>query len=260
MQPPAGMQTQIRSRIVGVNVPPGERVVTGLVGAAALVFGARRRSFASLLAAGLGTALVVRAVTGRCPMYRARAIRRGIHVRRVVTVQARPDKVYAMWRDLANLPQFMSHVKSVRPEGGNISEWVVEVGGQELTWRAELLEDTPNRRLRWKSLPGGDISHEGEVDIREDGERGTIVEVKMHYFPPGGLVVASVLYGFLRKLASVDIGTELVRLRQLLETGEIATGKRRVEELREDEKIMTVPAPRAATSAQTSAHSIGGQR
>jgi uncharacterized membrane protein len=238
----------------------GERIATGLVGAAAIVHGARRRGLVGVLAAGAGTALVVRAITGRCPMYRARAVRRGIHVRRVVTVQAKPEKIYSMWRDLANLPQFMSHVKSVTVESANISRWVVEVGGKELAWRAEIVEDTPNRRLRWKSLPGGDISHEGEIDIREDGTRGTVLEVKMHYFPPGGLIVASALYELLRKLASVDIGTELVRLRQLLETGEIATGKRRVDDLPEDEKVMTVSTPPATASAQTSAHSVGGGR
>jgi uncharacterized membrane protein len=216
----------VRSRIVGVNIPTSERVATGVVGAAAILLGARQRSIGGMIAAGVGTALVVRAIAGRCPLYRARAVRKGIHVRRVITIQATPAQVYTMWRDLANLPRFMTHVKSVTPEDETISKWVVEVGGKRLEWRAEIVEDSPNRRLRWKSL-GGDISHEGEIDIREaTGDRGTEVEVKMHYFPPGGLLTASMLYGVLRKIANVDIGIELARLRQLLETGEIATGAR----------------------------------
>jgi hypothetical protein len=86
----------------------------------------------------------------------------------------------------------------------------------------------------------------------------------MHYFPPGGLFVASVFYGFLRKIARMDLGAELVRLRQLLETGELATGARRRDMLDEDDKaisaskITSVPSP--ATSAQRSAHQIGGAR
>ena len=260
--PRRGMQN-VRSRIVGVNIPPGERVATGLVGAAAILMGVRRRGLGGVIAAGLGTVAVVRAITGRCPAYRARAIRRGIHVRRVITIQAKPEQIYSLWRDLSNLPRFMSHVKSVTDEGANISRWVVEVGGKELEWRAEIVEDSPNRRLRWKSLDG-DIRHEGELDIREEsGDRGTVVEVKMHYFPPGGLLVASALYGFLRKMAKVDIGTELVRLRQLLETGEIATGARRVPDLDRDDKAISAAqvapgAPPPVATAQTSAHDIQG--
>lgn len=253
----------VRSRLLGVNIPAGERVATGLVGAAAILIGLRRRGLAGAIAAGLGSVAVVRAITGRCPGYRARAVRRGIHVRRVVTIQAKPEQIYSIWRDLANLPRFMSHVKSVTDEGGNISRWVVEVGGKELEWRAEIVEDSPGRRLRWKSI-GGDIRHEGEIDIRpESGDRGTVLEVKMHYFPPGGLLVASTLYGFLRKIAKVDIGGELVRLRQLLETGEIATGARRVPDLDPDDKAISAAqvAPRQpppVTTAQTSAHDVQG--
>jgi uncharacterized membrane protein len=255
---------KVRSRIVGVNIPTSERIATGLVGAAAIVLGVRRRGISGAIAASLGTVAIVRAITGRCPAYRARAIRRGIHVRRVVTIQAKPSEIYEVWRDLANLPRFMSHVKSVTEEGGGVSRWVVDVGGKELEWRAEIVEDSPNRRLRWKSIEG-DIRHEGEIDIREEsGDRGTVVEVKMHYFPPGGLLVASTLYGFLRKLAKVDIGTELVRLRQLLETGEIATGARRVPDLDDDDKAVSAAriatnAPPPVTTAQTSAHDVQGQ-
>jgi uncharacterized membrane protein len=254
---------KVRSRIVGVNIPTGERIATGLLGATAIAIGLRRRGLSGAIAAGLGSVAIVRAITGRCPAYRARAIRRGIHVRRVVTIQAKPEQIYAVWRDLANLPRFMSHVKSVVDEGGGMSRWAVEVGGKELEWRAEIVEDSPNRRLRWKSV-GGDIRHEGEIDIREEsGDRGTVVEVKMHYFPPGGLLVASALYGFLRKLAKVDIGTELVRLRQLLETGEIATGARRVPDLDADDKAVSAAkvaptAPPPIATAQTSAHDVEG--
>ena len=253
----------VRSRIVGVNIPTSERIATGLAGAAAILIGAHRRSLGGLIAAGLGTVAIARAITGRCPAYRARAARKGIHVRRVVTIQATPEQIYDLWRDLSNLPKFMSHVKSVTDEGNNVSRWVVEVGGKQLDWRAEIVEDTPNRRLRWKSLDG-DISHEGELDIREgSGDRGTEVEVKMHYFPPGGLLVAGAFYGFLRKLAKVDIGTELVRLRQLLETGEIATGARRMSSLDDDDKALSAAhvapdQPPPVTTAQTSVHDIQG--
>jgi uncharacterized membrane protein len=264
MQHAPAMQ-KIRSRIVGANIPTAERIATGVAGAAAIVLGLRQRSIGGFVSAGLGTIALARAISGRCPAYRARAIRKGIHVRKVITIQATPASIYSVWRDLSKLPAFMSHIKEVVDEGNNISRWVVAVGKKHLEWRAQVVEDTPNRRLRWRSI-GGDVSHEGEIDIREQaGDRGTVVEVKLHYFPPGGLVVASAFYGFLRKIVRLDLGTELVRLRQLLETGELATGARRRDLLDDDDKAVSASGvapmqPRAATSAQTSQHELGGAR
>jgi len=215
----------IRGQLVGKNIPTSERIATGLVGAAIAAIGLSRRSIGGLAIAAVGTGLAARALAGRSMLYRMRARRKGIQVRRTVTIQATPDEVYEVWRDLANLPRFMKHVKSVTVESPTTSCWVIEEGGKQLTWRAEIVEDTPGHRLRWKSLPGGDLVHDGLIELREaPADRGTILEVKLHYFPPGGLFVATALHDFLRKLSQVQIGSELARLRQLIETGEIATG------------------------------------
>jgi uncharacterized membrane protein len=255
---PRGMsRNEIRSRITGVNVPRAERIASGALGGAAIVLGLRRRSLGGLAIAGLGAAFVVRALVGRCPLYRARALRKGIQVRRAITIQATPRQIYDTWRDLENLPRFLKHVTSVTVEEGGISHWVVEQGPARLSWRAEILEESPGKRLRWRSLPGGDLEHDGSIELRAaPGDRGTVVEVKFHYFPPGGLIVASALSGFLRKLTAVQIGEELARLQQLLETGEITTGARRFDDLPEEDRAIdgTIPQHRSATTrAQTSA-------
>ena len=255
----------IRSRIVGVNIPPGERIATALAGAGLVGLGLTRRSLPGLLLAGLGAAAVVRAAAGRCPMYRARAIKKGIHVRRVITIQATPREIYDLWRDLTNLPKFMDHVDAVEMEEGGISKWTVHEGGKQLTYRAQITEDTPGRRIRWETLPGGDVDHVGTLDLREaPGDRGTEVEVKMHWFPPGGILVASTFYALLRRLVRTQIGIELARLQQLVETGEIATGARRREDIeREDQGVLHGQELRPQmnapyTTAQTSSWTNGG--
>ena len=252
---------EIRSRIVGVNVPRGERIVSGLLGGAAVAFGLRRRS---VLLTTVGAAFVVRALSGRCPLYRARSLRKGIQVRKAITIQGTPQQIYDVWRDLENLPRFLSHVKSVTIEEGGISRWRVEQGPATFEWRAELLEESPGKRLRWRSLPGGDIVHDGAIELYEaPGDRGTVVEVKFHYFPPGGLLVASALSDFLRKLTATQIGEELSRLQQLVETGEVATGARRLDDLPEDDRAVDA-APllpsSPVTTAQTSSWVPGAAR
>ncbi len=224
---------KIRSQLVGVNVPFGERIASVAVGGVLAALGLRRKSLGGALLVGLGGALVVRGASGRCPFYRMRAVRKGIEVRRSVTVQASPHEVYELWRDLRNLPRFMAHVKSVELEPGGVSAWTIDEGGRQLSWRAEIVEEEPGRRLRWRSLPGGDLHHEGILDLHEaPGDRGTIVEVRLRYRPPGGVVVAGMLSGLLREVPGLQLAEELARLRMLIETGELATGMRRPAEVR----------------------------
>lgn len=256
---------EIRSRIVGVNVPRKERIASGVLGGAALAFGLRRGSLGGLVLAGLGGAAVLRAITGRCGIYRARAIRKGLHVRRAVTIQGTPAQIYDVWRDLANVPRFFRHVADVTVLDDKRSRWVIHEGPAQLAWTAEIVEELPGRRLRWRSLPGGDVANEGTIDLREaTGGRGTVVEVKLHYFPPGGLVVAAALGDFFRKLTEAQIGEDLARLQQLIETGEIATGARRIDEPRADDRAISAseivgsPAPHA--TAERSSWVPGGAR
>jgi len=211
--------------------------VTGALGAVLIAAGVRRASVGGALVAGLGALSVGRALLGRCPAYRARAIRKGLQVRRAVTIQATPRQIYDLCRDPTNLPKFMRHVKSVIREPDGVTRWVVEEAGRELAWRSRIVEDTPGHRLRWRSLPGGDLELDGSLELFELAHgRGTQVEIKLHYFPPGGIVVASALDGFLKKLARAHLGEELARLRQLIETGEIATATRRIDEIDREQR------------------------
>jgi uncharacterized membrane protein len=258
---PDAMERNIRSRLIGVNIPAGERIATALGGAAAIAFGLRRgRSVGDVLAVA-GAAAIIRAATGRCPAYRARSLRKGIQLRRAITVQATPREVYELWRDFANLPRFIKHLSQVTVDRGGISHWVAEVAGTQLAWRVKIIEDVAARRLRWRSLPGGDVCHEGTLDVREaPGGRGTVVELKLHWLPPGGVVVAAALHELLRRLASIEIGRDLARFQQLIETGEITTAARRFDELPDDGALaghatrsMPPPAATAETSTWTTA-------
>lgn len=229
----------IRSRYRGKNVPRWERLASALVGSGLVAAGVKRGSLGGIALAALGSALIVRGASGRCPVYRMRAVRKGLEVRRAITIQCSPTEVYELWRDLRNLPRFMQHVQWVDVDAQGISTWTIKEGPTTLTWQAEITEDSPGRRLRWRSLPGGDIDCEGTLDLHEaPGGRGTVVEVNLLYRPPGGLAAAGVLAGLLRHLPRIQLGEELARLRMLLETGELATGASHPAELTDD-KIYT---------------------
>lgn len=223
-------QGPIRRRVQGVNVPATERIASTAAGAALAFLGARVRGVGGGLLAALGTALVARGVSGRCPAYRSIALRQGIEVRRSVTVQRSRREVYAALRELRHVPRFMTHVVSVE-EHGRTADWVAEIGPARLAWTTELVDELPDLRLSWRSVPGGDLQHEGAYDLEDaPGRRGTTITLSLRFDPPGGPFGAP-FHGLVRAMTSHQLATDLIRLRQLLETGEVATGVRRADEL-----------------------------
>jgi len=153
-----------------------------------------------------------------------RALRenRGIHVKRVVTVNRTPDEVYRFWHDFQNLPSFMSHLESVQVTGPRRSTWKARApAGMRVTWDAETTEDVPGQRIAWRSLPGADVDNTGSVRfVAAPGGRGTEVHVELDYRPPGGAFGALVakLFG---EAPEQQIAGDLRRFKQVMETGEV---------------------------------------
>ncbi len=112
----------------------------------------------------------------------------GIKVERRGRVEASPERVYRFWRDLENLPRFMSHLERVRVLDDRRSRWTVRApAGMTVEWDAEIINDQPNELIAWRSLAAAAVDHAGSVRFQPapDGE-GTIVHVSLQYDPPGG--------------------------------------------------------------------------
>jgi uncharacterized membrane protein len=210
-----------------------DRAVTDLIfvgtGLGLFAYSLTRRSPGSLVA--LGTLpLLYRAANGRWPLPRppqdtrqALGGARGTNVRESVRLTTPINQAYAFWRQLENLPRFMSHVESVRTEGTR-SHWVARApGGMALEWEAEIINDEPDALIAWRSLPGSDISSAGSVSFKpvRDGAL-TEVTVRLQYALPAGKAADTVAWLF-RRSPSQTMREDLRRLKQLLEAGELAT-------------------------------------
>ena len=102
-------------------------------------------------------------------------------VRTSALIQASPDGLYAMWRDVEAAPVWQEQITQVVATGERTSRWVMESGGTTIEWDSEVLADEPGRRIAWRST-GGESDNAGEV-IFEDapGRRGTIVTVLQEF-------------------------------------------------------------------------------
>lgn len=105
------------------------------------------------------------------------------------TIQKSREELYAYWRNLDNLPNFMSHLEEVREIDDKRSTWTAKIPGGlgTVEWDAEIVRERTNHLIAWRSLPGAEIENAGEVRFETaPGGKGTIVETTISYRPPAG--------------------------------------------------------------------------
>lgn len=144
---------------------------------------------------------------------------------RTVTINKPRHEIYAFWRDFSNLPKVMENVASITVSGGGKqSHWVVEApGGRSVEWDAIVTEDVPDQLIAWQSAEGADVVNSGRVEFRDAPPgRGTEVSATIAYDPPAG-TVGKLIAKLFQKEPAIQARRDLRRLRQYLETGEIAT-------------------------------------
>jgi uncharacterized membrane protein len=150
-----------------------------------------------------------------------------------VTIARPPGELFAFWRDPVNLLQVMDNVQSIAPIDANRSTWTVKgPGGTHYTWESIITHEVEGREISWQSAPGADIINSGKVEFIPAGNRGTVVRVVIAYEPPGGAVGRTMAKLFQRE-PRIQSRRDLHRLKQLMETGEIATSARNQREHRE---------------------------
>lgn len=226
----------IRHKYSPVNIQEKERMLSGLVGGALLISGLKNKKLGPVRAIA-SAALLHRAITGHCYAFEFLGIRTaptsaalpyelGVRARAATTINQPKDMVFRFWRQLENLPIFMRHLESVRETDEIHSEWVA-IGplDHRVKWTAEIINEVPGEIIAWQSLPGSEVQSAGSVRFQDapDG-RGTEVRVELQYNPPAGVLGAQVARLFGRE-PEQEITADLARLKQYLETGEVATIK-----------------------------------
>jgi uncharacterized membrane protein len=131
-----------------------------------------------------------------------------------------PEECYRFWRNVENLPRFMTNLESVKSMDERHFHWVAQ---NKMEWDCEITEDRPGSALGWRTLDGAQLPNAGSVIFEPaPNGRGSIVRLSLHYSPLGGRLTAN-LARLLRQDPQSQVHEDLRRFKQLLETGEIAT-------------------------------------
>ncbi len=223
--------TEAISRPAGRNINVGqtERWISMAAGAALAIYGLTRESMAGKAALSLtGGYLFYRGQTGYCALYDALGVNTakgvsGVSVEKTITINRSPEEVYRFWHNFENLPRFMEHLESVRILDNRRSHWVATVpGGMTLEWDAEMIDDVPNERISWQSLPNAEVQNEGSVEFRRIPGGATRLLFKATYSGPG---VGSATSKVLQYISEKQLEKELNQFKNLIESREVAAGR-----------------------------------
>ncbi|HMH52379.1 MAG TPA: SRPBCC family protein [Candidatus Acidoferrum sp.] len=220
----------------GINVGNAERIFSVLGGVVLGLYGLGRIRLSGVAFAALGGALVYRGMTGHCKAYESLGIdrastltgetrgNRGVKIEREIVVNAPPEALYRMWRDLQQLPRFMSHVECVERLDDRRSRWTLTTppGVPAIQWEAEIINDQPGELIAWQSVRGT-VDHAGSVRFERMPEgHSTRVRVELQYDPPGGEAghTVAALFG---QDAGTRIENDLSEFKRAVEAGEVTS-------------------------------------
>ena len=146
----------------------------------------------------------------------------------VQTIQASPEALYSLWRDITLFPRWQEHVVSVTATGPTSSHWVMgnpeDPDGKRVAFDSEIIEDIPGMKIAWKSI-SDEVDLSGSVTFVEaPSGRGTVVTLIQIVKVPLG-TFGNALAAAAKRSPRQTVIEDLRHFKQLAETGEIPSVK-----------------------------------
>jgi len=140
-------------------------------------------------------------------------------IERQIVVEAPPDTVYQVWRNVENFPTLMSNIEEVRDIGNGRSHWRAKGPlGRDGEWDAEITRDEPGREIAWRSIDAeeSNVQTSGRVQFQMRGD-ATLLKVALTYETPAGAVGSAVAKIFANPDRLVE--EDLVSFKEKMEQG-----------------------------------------
>lgn len=141
-------------------------------------------------------------------------------VEKTVTVDVPVRTAYDQWTQFESFPEFMEGVESVQQLDDKRLHWKAEIAGVTREWDAEIVDQTPDERITWRSLAG--TKNDGTVLFRTNpGNPGsTEITLRLEYEPEGVVEKAGDLLNIVDRRAQGD----LERFKKFIESRGTETG------------------------------------
>jgi uncharacterized membrane protein len=124
---------------------------------------------------------------------------------------------YDQWTQFESFPQFMEGVESVTQLDDKHVHWRAEIAGVTREWDAEIVDQTPDERITWRSLAG--TKNDGTVSFAPAAP-GTRVTLRLDYEPEGVVEKA----GDVLHIVDRRVSGDLERFKDFIESRGAQTG------------------------------------
>ena len=124
---------------------------------------------------------------------------------------------YDQWTQFEEFPQFMDGIVEVKQLDDTHLQWVADIDGERKQWKAEVIEQEPDRVVAWRSVEG--LENCGRVEF-EPIDSGTRVSVAVQYDAEGVKESIGALFG----VDGRQVASDLESFRELVEAREVPTG------------------------------------
>jgi uncharacterized membrane protein len=110
---------------------------------------------------------------------------------------------YDQWTQFEEFPRFMEGVTKVVQLDDKALEWTARIGGIERSWRAEITEQEPDRRIAWRSTDGA--RNDGAVTFEPVGDGRSRIRLHLDVEPSDPVEAVGDAIGVVERQAEGDL-------------------------------------------------------
>ena len=125
---------------------------------------------------------------------------------------------YDQWTQFEEFPRFMEGVTKVKQLDDKTLEWTAKIAGVERSWRAEITDQEPDRRIAWRSTEGA--MNAGVVTFQAIDDQRSRITLQLDVEPSGPVEAVGDAIGVVERQAEGDIK----RFKEFIESRRDATG------------------------------------
>lgn len=144
-------------------------------------------------------------------------------IEKSIVVDVPVRTAYGQWTQFEEFPRFMDGVESVRQLDDKRLHWCAKVMGKTKEWDAEIVEQTPDRTISWRSTSGA--RNDGTITFTGEGPSKTRIDVRMDVEPDGAVENMGQWLGVVDRQVDADIH----RFKEFIEGRPVPTGEWRGE-------------------------------
>lgn len=132
-----------------------------------------------------------------------------------VDVEVPLEKVWQMWSDLEQMPNWMKWIDSVEilKDDPELSRWRLNTGGLSFSWLSRIVKVLPQQVIQWESVDG--LPNRGAIRFYGHKDGSSTVKMTIAYALPSILARLMMSNSFVDRVVTSTLQADLDRFKQM---------------------------------------------